>query len=111
VSKNITAFVGLEVHKDSTAIAAAEAGRETPRFLGTVGPDLGQLLGNPRRCSWCTRQAPAGMDWPGSCSCTSRSNDNLRLVDLRRLAHSRRVLGILGRCREAEYRLQMDMVA
>jgi len=44
VSKNITAFVGLDVHKDSIAIAAAEAGRETPRFLGTVGPDLGQLL-------------------------------------------------------------------
>jgi len=43
VSQNITAFVGLD-DKDSIAIAAAEAGRETPRFLGTVGPDLGQLL-------------------------------------------------------------------
>src|SRR5437016_182949 len=44
VSKTITSFVGLDVHKDSTAIAAAEAGREAPRFLGTVGADLGQLL-------------------------------------------------------------------
>ena len=44
VSNNITTFVGLDVHKDSTAIGTAEAGRETPRFLGTVGPDLGQLL-------------------------------------------------------------------
>lgn len=44
VSKAITSFVGLDVHKDSTAIAQAEAGRETPRFIGTVGPELGQLL-------------------------------------------------------------------
>src|SRR5437899_10029636 len=44
VSKTITSFVGLDVHKDSTAIGEAEAGRETPRFIGTVGPDLGQLL-------------------------------------------------------------------
>lgn len=44
MSKNITSFVGLDVHKDSTAIAEAQAGRETPRFIGTVGPDLLQLL-------------------------------------------------------------------
>jgi len=44
VSESITSFVGLDVHKDSTAIGEAEAGRETPRFIGTVGPDLGQLL-------------------------------------------------------------------
>jgi hypothetical protein len=44
VSKTITSFVGLDVHKDSTAIAAAEAGRETPRFIGTVGPQLAELL-------------------------------------------------------------------
>jgi hypothetical protein len=44
VSESITSFVGLDVHKDSTAIAEADAGRETPRFIGTVGPDLGQLL-------------------------------------------------------------------
>src|SRR5215472_10609634 len=44
VSKNITSFVGLDVHKDSTAIGEAETGREAPRFIGTVGPDLGQLL-------------------------------------------------------------------
>jgi transposase len=44
VSKVITAFVGLDVHKDSTAIGVAEAGREEPRFVGTVGPHLSQLL-------------------------------------------------------------------
>jgi transposase len=44
MKKPITSFVGLDVHKDSTAIAAAEPGREAPRFIGTVGPDLAQLL-------------------------------------------------------------------
>jgi transposase len=34
----------LDVHKDSTAIGVAEAGGEAPRFMGTVGPDLGELL-------------------------------------------------------------------
>lgn len=40
----ITSFAGLDVHKDSTAIGAAEAGREAPYFVGTVGPQLPQLL-------------------------------------------------------------------
>jgi len=44
MNKPITSFVGLDVHKDSIAIAAAEAGREAPRFVGTVGSDLAQLL-------------------------------------------------------------------
>src|SRR5712691_9146476 len=44
VSKTITSFVGVDVHMDSNAIGVAEAGREAPRFLGTVGPDLPQLL-------------------------------------------------------------------
>jgi transposase len=44
MSKTITSFVGLDVHQDATAIGVAEAAREAPRFLGTVGPDLRQLL-------------------------------------------------------------------
>lgn len=45
MNQSTTAFVGLDVHKDTIAIALAEAmGREEPRFLGTVGPELGQLL-------------------------------------------------------------------
>jgi transposase len=44
VEKNITCFIGLDVHKDSIAIAAAEAGRELPRFIGTVRPELTQVL-------------------------------------------------------------------
>ena len=34
-------FVGLDVHKDSIAMGVAEAGREAPRFVGTVSPLLG----------------------------------------------------------------------
>jgi len=41
----ITTFVGLDVHKDSTAIAKAETtGRDNPVYLGTVGPDIRELL-------------------------------------------------------------------
>jgi transposase len=44
MNKVITSFVGLDVHKDSTAIAAAKAGRESPQFIGTVEADLAPLL-------------------------------------------------------------------
>lgn len=40
----ITASVGLDVHVDSIAIGAAAAGREPPRFVGTVAPKLPALL-------------------------------------------------------------------
>jgi hypothetical protein len=41
---DITVFVGLDVHKDSVAIAAAQDGRAEPRFVGTCGPELRELL-------------------------------------------------------------------
>src|ERR1700728_36325 len=43
MDESITSFVGLDVHKDSIAIAVAE-GRDAPRFLGTVQSELQQLL-------------------------------------------------------------------
>ena len=39
-----TVFVGLDVHKDTIAIAVAEDGRGEPRFVGTCGPQLRELL-------------------------------------------------------------------
>jgi transposase len=62
----ITSFVGLDVHKDSTAIAEAPAGREKPRFVGTVGPDLIQLqkalrtLGAPEELLVVYEAGPCG---------------------------------------------------
>ena len=41
---DITMFVGLDVHKDSVAIGVAEQGRAEPRFVGTCGPELRELL-------------------------------------------------------------------
>jgi transposase len=43
MSEITTAFVGLDVHKDSIAIAVAQPGRAAPRFLGTTGPVLAEV--------------------------------------------------------------------
>jgi transposase len=44
MSENITTFVGLDVHKESIAIAVAATGREKPQFVGTVGATAKDLL-------------------------------------------------------------------
>lgn len=44
MTNDITVFVGLDVHKDCVAIAVAEDGRTEPRFVGTCGPELRELL-------------------------------------------------------------------
>lgn len=44
MSDDITAFVGLDVHKESVAIGVAEAGRAAARFVGTTGPQLSEIL-------------------------------------------------------------------
>jgi len=44
MDKAITFFVGLDVHKESIAIGVAATGNDVPRFVGTVGPALSELL-------------------------------------------------------------------
>lgn len=44
ITGEVKKFIGLDTHKETIAIAIAEAGRHEPYFVGTVGSDLGQLL-------------------------------------------------------------------
>lgn len=66
MSERITGFVGLDAHAESTAIGLAEAGREAPRFIGTVGPKLAELkkalgkLGAPPRLLVVYEAGPCG---------------------------------------------------
>lgn len=66
MDEDITAYVGLDVHKDSIAIACAEPGRAAPRFVGTTGPQLSQLtkalahLGRPGQLLLAYEAGPCG---------------------------------------------------
>ena len=66
MDERIKYFVGLDAHKDSTSIAACEAGREPSRFVGTIGPDVHALLrllakaGDPAQVSVVCEAGPTG---------------------------------------------------
>src|SRR5262245_28040 len=66
MSENITAFVGLDVHKQSIAVAVARPGRAAPRFIGTTGPTLGEVqkalshLGQPQQLLVVYEAGPCG---------------------------------------------------
>jgi len=61
-----TAFVGLDVHKDAIAVAVAEAGRASARFLGTTPPTLAAVcnalahLGAPEHLLVVYEAGPCG---------------------------------------------------
>ena len=55
MKETITSFVGLDVHKESIAIAVAEAGRQAPRFIGTVIPSLRSLQSALRKINSASR--------------------------------------------------------
>ena len=63
---DITVFVGLDVRKDSIAVAAADAGRCAPRFIGTCAPNVQQLcrtlahLGKPAHALVAYEAGPTG---------------------------------------------------
>lgn len=66
----ITSYVGLDIHKDTVAIAVAEAGRTAPRFIGTINPFPAELCKALRR-QHCTpgnsllvyEAGPCGYGW------------------------------------------------
>ena len=49
VKEAITSYVGLDIHKDSVAIAIADACRAAPRFVGTIKPVPSELCKALRR--------------------------------------------------------------
>jgi transposase len=51
VNEAITSYVGLDIHKDSIAMAIAGAGRAAPRFIGTINPLPSELCKALRRQS------------------------------------------------------------
>ena len=55
MKETITSFIGLDIHKDSIAIAAAEAGRGAPRFIGTTAPSPSVLCKTLRRIAKAER--------------------------------------------------------
>jgi hypothetical protein len=63
MEKHSTEFIGLDVHKESTAIGRASAGRAVGRFVGTIGPTLAELLkslGRPEELSILYEAGPCG---------------------------------------------------
>ena len=63
----IKLYIGLDVHKDSIAIASARAhSRDDPRFIGTTGYSVISLnkalvrLGKPSEWSICYEAGPCG---------------------------------------------------
>src|SRR5262249_52760952 len=66
MDERIKFFVGLDVHKDSTSIAACDASRQPARFVGTVDPDIRHLLkvlakaGHPDEVSVAYEAGPTG---------------------------------------------------
>ena len=51
MNETTTSYVGLDIHKDSIAMAIAEAGRSAPRFIGTMTPEPAALCKALTRCT------------------------------------------------------------
>lgn len=66
MEEGIKFFVGLDVHKDTLAMAVAEAGGERARWAVTVVHDIGKLLkrlasyGEPARVQVVYEAGPTG---------------------------------------------------
>ena len=51
MKETITSYIGLDIHKESVAIAVAQAGRTAPRFVGTTPSDLASVCKALTRCT------------------------------------------------------------
>lgn len=51
MQETITSYVGLDIHKDSIAIAVADAGRSAPRFIRETVSELASLCKALKRCA------------------------------------------------------------
>jgi transposase len=66
--KDTTKYVGLDVSKEKIAVAIADAGREAPRYWGTIPhkPEairkLIKQLGDPKTLEFCYEAGPTGYD-------------------------------------------------
>jgi hypothetical protein len=49
MNEGINFFVGLDVHKDTIALAICEPGREPSRFVGTIGADAQGVIKTLRK--------------------------------------------------------------
>jgi transposase len=64
--ENYSKYVGLDVSKESIAVAIADSGRETPRFYGTIANTtdavrkLVKKLGNETELEFCYEAGPTG---------------------------------------------------
>jgi transposase len=70
VKETITSYVGLDIHKDSIAVAIADAGRAAPRFIGTISPSPALLCKtlrrqrcSPERTLLVYEAGPCGYGW------------------------------------------------
>ena len=69
VKEPITSYIGLDIHKESIAMAIADADRAAPRFIGTINPIPAELCKAMRRV--CTKEStlvvyeagPCGYGW------------------------------------------------
>ncbi len=49
MNETITSYIGLDIHKATTSIAIADAGRAAPRFIGTINSSPAELAKALRR--------------------------------------------------------------
>jgi transposase len=54
VKEPTTSYIGLDIHKESVALAIADSDRAEPRFIGTINPVPAELCKAMRRV--CTKE-------------------------------------------------------